>query len=60
MDVGASGNNVELNSPEEVVNYMGSSWIIRRSKSHHGMVYFFNTLTKEAVWNLNEIEVRIL
>lgn len=57
MDFGASGSNVELTNPNQVVNYMGSSWIIRRSKSHNGMLYFFNTVTKEAVWNLNEAEV---
>lgn len=57
MDVGASGNNVEFKGPKQVVNYMGSSWIIRQSKSHNGMFYFFNTLTNEAVWNLNDSEV---
>lgn len=57
MDVGASGNKDEFKGHEQVVNYMGSSWIICRSKSHNGMLYFFNTMTKEAVWNLNDAEV---
>lgn len=57
MDVGASESNLEFNETEPVVNFKGSSWIVRRSKSHLGMVYFFNTMTKDAVWNLNEAEV---
>lgn len=60
MDVGASSSNIEFKGPEQVVNYMGSSWIIRRSKSHNGMLYFFNTVTKEAVWNLNDAEVCVM
>lgn len=61
MDVQERGTstNLDFNEPEEVVNHKGSSWMKRRSKSQNGMFYYFNTVTREAVWNLNDAEVRL-
>ncbi|KAL4711432.1 hypothetical protein ACJJTC_016186 [Scirpophaga incertulas] len=39
------------------VTSVGNSWIICRSKSHSGRIYYFNTLTGEAVWNLSDEEI---
>ncbi|XP_047531828.1 uncharacterized protein LOC125067331 isoform X2 [Vanessa atalanta] len=41
----------------EVVQAVGNSWIICRSKSYAGRIYYFNTLTGEAAWNLSESEI---
>lgn len=41
----------------EVVTSVGNSWIICRSKTYAGRIYYFNTMTGEAAWNLSEIEV---
>ncbi|XP_064072475.1 uncharacterized protein LOC113393068 isoform X1 [Vanessa tameamea] len=41
----------------EVVQALGNSWIICRSKSYAGRIYYFNTLTGEAAWNLSESEI---
>ncbi|XP_045767147.1 uncharacterized protein LOC123868657 isoform X2 [Maniola jurtina] len=35
---------------------VGNAWIICRSKSYAGHMYYFNSLTGEAVWNLSETE----
>lgn len=41
------------------VTSVGNSWIICRSKSHFGRIYYFNTLTGEAAWNLSDSEVSL-
>ncbi|CAH2228152.1 jg25710, partial [Pararge aegeria aegeria] len=41
----------------EVVSSVGNFWIICRSKSCAGRIYYFNTSTGDAVWNLSDIEV---
>lgn len=46
------------NNTCEVVTAVGNSWVLRRSKTYSGRVYYFNTLTGEAVWNLSEAEVK--
>nr|XP_034828818.1 uncharacterized protein LOC117986102 [Maniola hyperantus] len=45
-------------SGREIVTSVGNAWIICRSKSiaRAGQIYYFNTLTGEAVWNLSETE----
>ncbi|OWR51145.1 hypothetical protein KGM_211017 [Danaus plexippus plexippus] len=35
---------------------VSSAWIVCQSKSYPGLVYYFNTLTGESVWDLNEPE----
>lgn len=42
---------------KQAVSYVGNSWIVTQSKSHPGHVYYFNTVTGEAVWNLSDAEV---
>ncbi|CAK1579329.1 unnamed protein product [Parnassius mnemosyne] len=41
----------------ESVTSVGNSWVVCRSKSHPGRIYYFNTLTGEAAWNLSEAEI---
>ncbi|CAG4970828.1 unnamed protein product [Parnassius apollo] len=41
----------------ESVTSVGNSWVVCRSKSHSGRIYYFNTLTGEAAWNLSEAEI---
>ncbi|XP_028172099.1 uncharacterized protein LOC114361268 [Ostrinia furnacalis] len=41
----------------ETVTAVGNSWIVCRSKSHGGRIYYFNTLTGEAAWNLSDQEI---
>lgn len=36
---------------------VSSAWIVCQSKSYPGLVYYFNTLTGESVWDLNEPQV---
>lgn len=51
--------NKETSSALLKVSSIGNAWIVTQSKSHPGHVYYFNTLTREAVWNLSESEVII-
>ncbi|XP_046967131.1 uncharacterized protein LOC124535105 isoform X2 [Vanessa cardui] len=46
-----------MSSTGEIVQAVGNSWIICRSKSYAGRIYYFNTLTGEAAWNLSESEI---
>uniref|UniRef100_A0A2A4JUY5 Uncharacterized protein n=1 Tax=Heliothis virescens TaxID=7102 RepID=A0A2A4JUY5_HELVI len=39
------------------VTSVGNSWIVCKSKSHPGHVYYFNSLTGEAAWNLSDAEI---
>ncbi|XP_022826030.1 uncharacterized protein LOC111356052 [Spodoptera litura] len=39
------------------VTSLGNSWIICKSKSHPGHVYYFNSLTGQAAWNLSDAEI---
>ncbi|KAF9799906.1 hypothetical protein SFRURICE_013643, partial [Spodoptera frugiperda] len=39
------------------VTSVGNSWIICKSKSHPGHVYYFNSLTGQAAWNLSDAEI---
>ncbi|XP_049693295.2 uncharacterized protein LOC110380434 [Helicoverpa armigera] len=39
------------------VSSVGNSWIVCKSKSHSGHVYYFNSLTGEAAWNLSDAEI---
>jgi hypothetical protein len=51
-------NNIVIGNIEgDVVSSVGNAWIVMRSKSHPGRLYYFNTLTGEAVWNLSATEV---
>lgn len=45
------------NNARRKVTSVGNSWIVCQSKSHPGHVYYFNSLTGEAVWNLSDPEV---
>ncbi|XP_059053498.1 uncharacterized protein LOC131847845 isoform X2 [Achroia grisella] len=45
------------NSNNSVVTSIGNSWVLCRSKSYSGRIYYFNTLTGEAAWNLSNAEV---
>ncbi|CAB3250685.1 unnamed protein product [Arctia plantaginis] len=44
-------------SARKKVTSVGNAWIVTQSKSHPGLVYYFNTVTREAVWNLSELEI---
>ncbi|CAH2085510.1 unnamed protein product [Euphydryas editha] len=44
-------------STSTIVTSLGNSWIICRSKTYAGRIYYFNTLTGEAAWNLSESEI---
>lgn len=44
-------------SVSEIVKSVGDSWILCRSKTYSGRIYYFNTLSGKAVWNLSEPEV---
>lgn len=37
----------------------GDPWITCRSKSHHRRIYYYNTITGEAIWNLTDFEVKL-
>ncbi|KAF9417106.1 hypothetical protein HW555_005725 [Spodoptera exigua] len=39
------------------VTPVGNSWVICKSKSHPGHVYYFNSLTGQAAWNLSDAEI---
>ncbi|XP_047040957.1 uncharacterized protein LOC124645219 [Helicoverpa zea] len=39
------------------VTPVGNSWIVCKSKRHQGHVYYFNSLTGEAAWNLSDAEI---
>ncbi|CAK1544020.1 unnamed protein product [Leptosia nina] len=39
------------------VSSYGNAWIVCRSKSYAGRVYYFNTVNGQAVWNLSEPEI---
>ncbi|XP_075976474.1 uncharacterized protein LOC142976790 [Anticarsia gemmatalis] len=47
----------KYSNSRQVVTSVGKSWIMTHSKSHPGHVYYFNTLTGEAVWNLSNSEI---
>ncbi|CAH0723777.1 unnamed protein product, partial [Brenthis ino] len=44
-------------SVSEIVKSVGDSWIICRSKTYSGRIYYFNTFSGKAVWNLSEPEM---
>ncbi|KAJ2947465.1 hypothetical protein O0L34_g17249 [Tuta absoluta] len=46
-----------MTDAEQVVFSAGNSWVVCRSKSYIGRVYYFNTVTGEAAWNLSDTEV---
>lgn len=48
---------IQQNSVQTVTSVGNSAWIICRSKSHPGRIYYFNTLSGEAAWNLSDQEV---
>lgn len=52
------GNQKKNDDSNKVVTSVGNSWVVCRSKSYSGHVYYFNTLSGEAVWNLSDTEVR--
>ncbi|XP_045496680.1 uncharacterized protein LOC123695036 [Colias croceus] len=49
-------NNIAAKNDSNIVTSVGNSWIICRSKSYPGRVYYFNTVTGEAAWNLSDAE----
>lgn len=46
----------EKKSERQTILHVGNTWIMTQSKSRPGHVYYFNTLTGEAVWNLSETD----
>ncbi|CAG4945438.1 unnamed protein product [Colias eurytheme] len=48
--------NIAANNDSNIVTSVGNSWIICRSKSYPGRVYYFNTVSGEAAWNLSDAE----
>lgn len=49
--------NKKISEYKESVQAIGNSWIICRSQSHSGRIYYFNTLTGKSAWNLSDAEV---
>ncbi|XP_038217389.1 uncharacterized protein LOC119836196 [Zerene cesonia] len=45
-----------ISNDSNFVATVGSSWIVCRSKSQPGRIYYFNTVTGEAAWNLSDAE----
>ncbi|XP_073952427.1 uncharacterized protein isoform X2 [Choristoneura fumiferana] len=49
--------NKKISEYKESVQAIGNSWIICRSHSHSGRIYYFNTLTGKSAWNLSDAEI---
>ncbi|XP_047025677.1 uncharacterized protein LOC124634254 isoform X2 [Helicoverpa zea] len=50
-------SGVTRDEVRQQVSSVGNSWIVCKSKSHPGYVYYFNSLTGEAAWNLSDAEI---
>ncbi|CAH0399152.1 unnamed protein product [Chilo suppressalis] len=50
-------NKKDKNESIQTVTALRNSWVVCKSKSHAGHIYYFNTLTGEAVWNLSDAEI---
>lgn len=48
---------MEKSNIQTVTSLGSTSWVVCRSKSHNGRIYYFNTFTGEAAWNLSGPEV---
>ncbi|XP_013194060.2 uncharacterized protein LOC106137707 isoform X2 [Amyelois transitella] len=53
----SEGSTYKNPGNQQTVTSVGNAWVVSRSKSYPGRIYYFNTLTGEAVWNLSSEEI---
>ncbi|XP_053606005.1 uncharacterized protein LOC128672716 [Plodia interpunctella] len=53
----SEANTDKNHGAQKSITPVGHAWVLSRSKSYSGRVYYFNTLTGEAVWNLSNEEI---
>ncbi|KAM3967124.1 uncharacterized protein ACR2FA_011976 [Aphomia sociella] len=47
----------EPSNTNSIVTSVGNSWVLCRSKTYSGRIYYFNTETGQAAWNLSKTEI---